>query len=320
MTPKSIPEPLLPVRAVLRRTGLSADVLRAWERRYGAVKPVRSAGGRRLYGEAEVERLSLLRQLTVEGHAIGQIAVLPTAALRALARSARGESPAPLGSNGAPVDPTWIEAAMNAIARLDGRALEGVLRRAALALGPERLVTEVAGPVLLQVGERWHAGGLSVREEHLASASVRNVLLWLAGVPVVPSGAPVIVVATPSGERHELGAQMVAAVAAFEGWHAVLLGSDLPVAEIAAAAAALRATAVAVSFVYPVGIRAVEEAVRELRRLLPPDVTLFVGGAAAESARQRLTGEARTHVADMPSLVRELRSLGAAGAGARAAS
>lgn len=312
MSSEQTADQVLPVRVVLRRTGLSADVLRAWERRYGAVHPARSVGGRRLYGEAEVERLSLLRQLTLEGHAIGQIAALPTETLRTLTRGTPTTPRLREQPEAAEQSAEWIEAAMNAIARLDGRALEGVLRRAALALGPERFVTQLASPVLAQVGERWHAGALTVREEHFASASVRSVLLWLAGIPVLDPEAPQLVVATPSGERHELGALMVAAVAAFEGWRPVHLGTDLPVTEIAAAAQSLGARAVALSIVYPIGIQAVEAAVRELRSALPGAVELFVGGAAVEPARHRLAALPRTRVADLPALGTALRSLGAA--------
>lgn len=303
--------PLLPVRAVLRRTGLSADVLRAWERRYGAVRPARSTGGRRLYGEAEVERLSLLRQLTLAGHSIGQIASLPTDALRQLARSDPVEVRAAGESAVVPSGHEWVEGGMNAIARLDGRALEGVLRRAALALGPERFITEVVSPILTLVGTRWHAGALTVREEHLASASVRSVLLWLAGIPAVDPDAPRLVLATPSGERHELGALMAGAMAAFEGWQPVQLGADLPVAEIAAAAEALGAQGVAVSFVHPIGAPLVESIVRELRRRLPAGVALFVGGAAAAAARVLVARLPHTYVTDLPGLVGGLRSLGA---------
>lgn len=303
--------PLLPVRAVLRRTGLSADVLRAWERRYGAVRPARSAGGRRLYEEAEVERLSLLRQLTLAGHAIGQIAALTTEALRGLASTGPAEARLAADFDAAPSGHEWVEGGMNAISRLDGRALEGVLRRAALALGPERFTTEVVAPILSLVGSRWHAGALTVREEHLTSASVRSVLLWLAGVPSVGPEAPRLVLATPSGERHELGILMAGAIAAFEGWQPVHLGADLPVAEIAAAADSLQAQAVAVSFIHPIGAPLVESVVRELRRRLPAGVELFVGGAAAAGARLPLAGLPRTQVTELPGLVRALRSLGA---------
>ena len=81
MTDPANRQPRYPLRAVIRRTGLTADVIRAWERRYGAVSPSRSEGGQRLYSEHDVIRLSLLRKATAEGHSIGEIARLDDASL-----------------------------------------------------------------------------------------------------------------------------------------------------------------------------------------------------------------------------------------------
>src|SRR5678815_5381555 len=86
------PDILHPIQIVTRRTGLSADVLRVWEKRYAVVTPVRSASGRRLYSDADIERLRLLVQATRVGRPIGQVAALPTAALRALLSD---EAPSP---------------------------------------------------------------------------------------------------------------------------------------------------------------------------------------------------------------------------------
>src|SRR4051812_47641703 len=82
-----------PLRAVMRRTGLSADVIRAWERRYMAVSPERSEGGQRLYSERDVVRLGLLARATTEGHSIGEIARLEVDALEALLRGPNGRGP-----------------------------------------------------------------------------------------------------------------------------------------------------------------------------------------------------------------------------------
>src|SRR3712207_5380935 len=129
-------EPRYPVRVVTGRTGLSADVLRAWERRYGAVRPQRSAGGQRLYSEEDVARLTLMRRATLAGHSIAEIARLDVPALEALL-----EEPAPAQS-GPPAEAieAVVAAALAATERLDAGAVEGALKRGALAFGGTAMV------------------------------------------------------------------------------------------------------------------------------------------------------------------------------------
>ena len=314
---------LLPVRVVLRRTGLSADVLRAWERRYGAVRPARSAGGRRLYGDAEVERLVLLKRLTSQGHSIGQVARLTTAELASLVERERRQANQPDDTAGdvalheaerdaqATMATDAVHAALEATARLDAAGLERGLRRTALSLGPLPYVTSVAGPFLRQVGERWHDGVMSVAQEHLATASTRAALQWIVSTLRPPIGAPCVVVATLAGERHELGALMSAAVAAGVGWSPLYLGSDMPAAELAAGARSARAAAVAVSGVYG-SAEVLGNEVERLRDALPAGVPVFLGGAAYEAVAARLTRLPAVHVVAVDAFAAALRSLGAA--------
>ena len=111
-----------PIQVVTRRTGLSADVLRVWEKRYAVVTPVRSTNGRRLYTDADIERLRLLVEATRTGHPIGQVAALPAAALVALLAEDR---PAPRSRRGpaeaAPRGPAadLLETCIAAIGRFD---------------------------------------------------------------------------------------------------------------------------------------------------------------------------------------------------------
>jgi hypothetical protein len=110
------------------------------------------------------------------------------------------------------------------------------LRSALFVLGGARFVDEVAAPLLVRVGQAWVDGALTVAHEHAVSAVLRRVLDELGRGLDVPADAPVIVVATPSGDRHEFGALLAAATAAAAGWRVVYLGSDLPAADIARAA------------------------------------------------------------------------------------
>jgi len=267
-----------PLRAVMRRTGLSADVIRAWERRHSAVAPQRSPGGQRLYSERDVVRLALLKRATAEGHSIGEIARLEVAALESLVHEAKRRDAEP----GAASSPLVAEA-LGATERLDSVALESVLKRAALSLGVDRFVDEVVGRFLSEVGTRWHLGTLSPAHEHLASDTVRRVLAWVSAAYEATPNAPRIVVATPAGELHEIGAMAAAAAAVSEGWRVVYLGPNLPAADIARAAKQVRARVVAASVVYPDDGVTAHEVIDVAKRL--PDVDVVIGGSGAEAIR-----------------------------------
>jgi methanogenic corrinoid protein MtbC1 len=296
------------VRAVIARTGLTADVLRAWERRYGAVRPRRSPGGQRRYSEEDVARLGLMRRATLGGHSIAGIARLDLPALEALVLEP------PAMPDGAPPEAAdaLVAALLAATERLDAEGLEAVLKRGVFALGGAALVDHVVGRFLREVGARWQHGTLSPAHEHLASAIVRRVLAWITEAYVAGAEAPCLVVATPAGELHELGAMLVAAAAAEEGWRVVYLGASLPAAHVADAAAQVGARAVALSAVH-----ADRPALHELgavARALPHGVALLAGGAAAGRHGEVLRDAGVRVLPDIPALRRALRALRTAGA------
>ena len=277
-----------PVRLVALRTGLSPHLLRAWERRYGVVTPSRSDGGQRLYSDLDIERLSLLRRLVESGHAISRIASLPLEALVRLEEETGSAAARDMGAIGHPEEGArarsiqeFNERAMRAIRALDATALEEVLERAAMTLGIPDFLETVAAPTLEDVGHGWSGRSVSVAQEHMATAVFRRVLGWLFGLYQTTSGAHRLVVATPPGERHELGALMAAISAAAEGWNVTYLGPDMPVEELLGAIGQARAEAVALSVVQLGDERAVLSVLRELRAGLPPRVALLLGGAGA---------------------------------------
>jgi methanogenic corrinoid protein MtbC1 len=269
-----------PIQVVVRRTGLTADVLRAWERRYGVVEPGRSPTGRRLYSDDDIERLRLLRRATLSGRSIGQVSNLPTADLVQLIRDdeveeARAPEPAPERSDeGGQIR---LEA-LAAVEEMDSGRLERLLRRAATTFGAERALDEVAAPVLTEVGERWQTGDLSVAHEHLMSAVIRQVVGDLLRSASSNPDRPLALFATPAGERHEFGALMAAVIAATRGWRVLYLGADVPAADIARAALRHRPRLVAVSVVSRDVGQPLTEVLSDLREGLPSEVTLIVGG------------------------------------------
>ena len=316
-TPDADP-PRYPVRLVAVRTGLTPHVLRAWERRYRVVTPARSDGGQRLYSQLDIERLSRLRRLTERGYTIGHLAPLDLAELARLdEESATKADPASQTdaklarpSEGT-VAADVAAAALRATRRLDAAELQTTLERAAVTLGVPEFLDDVVTPVLEEIGRGWRERSVSVAQEHLATAVFRRVLGWLLGVYEVDGAAPRLVVSTPPGQVHELGALMVAVSAAAEGWAVTYLGPDLPVADLVNAAAERGAHAVALSIVYLPGDREVAGALREVRASLPGRVPLLLGGAAASTIE--LEHEGVRVVDSLAELRVVLRSLGKAG-------
>jgi DNA-binding transcriptional MerR regulator/methylmalonyl-CoA mutase cobalamin-binding subunit len=297
-----------PMRLVVLRTGLTPDLLRAWEKRYGVVEPVRSQGGQRLYSDADVERLSLLARAVNGGRAIGQIAKLPLPELQRIVEkdaSAPRVAPAgPANAGGSESRESVQAEALAAINRFDAAELEATLRGAALRLGMDEMLDGVIGPLFSTIGARWHAGLLSPAHEHLATAVVRRTLTWMMENGTPPPTAPALVVATPAGQAHELGAMLAAAAASSQGWRVVYLGANLPASEIAVVANHTRASAVALSLVHPAHDPAIDGALRELRAALPAGTAIVAGGTAAASYAHALAAVGASRFGS----IRELRT------------
>jgi methanogenic corrinoid protein MtbC1 len=167
----------------------------------------------------------------------------------------------------------------------------------------------VVVPLLEGIGRGWRVRSVSIAQEHLASAVIRRVLGWLLDVYQVKGVAPRLVVATPPGQVHELGALMVAVSAAAEGWAVTYLGTDLPVADLVGAAIETKARAVAISVVYALDDRDVATALRETRAGLPARVPLLLGGAAATTIplERELAGiVVMNSLAELRALLREM--------------
>ena len=223
-----------PMRLVTRLTGLSADVIRVWERRYGAVVPERSDGGTRLYSERDLRRLILLKAAVDAGHTIRAIATLEEEKLRALSDQAGAE---PVSRTSA--SDGWgdlIERYLEHVTRFDAEGAGDLLARAMSVSEGSVFVFELILPLLREVGDRWHAGTLSVAHEHLVSAQVKGFLFTFTRLLRPLPGAPRLVIATPAGHLHEFGALVGAYLAAARGLNTVYLGADVPDEDLVGAA------------------------------------------------------------------------------------
>ena len=300
------------IGVVADRTGLSVHQLRAWERRHDAVEPERTEGGHRLYTDADLHRLELLADLTDRGRRIGQLAGLPTEELTALLerdRRREGEPAEPEPTAEAPGLADARQEAIEAIESFDADGLEATVRRASLKHGLRTFVDELVVPVLTEVGTRWHGGELGVAQEHLASGVFSRALQHILEGSATDANAPAIVVATPSGHRHEIGAMIAAAVAGSEGWKVLFLGADLPADEIVRTVREVGARAVALSLVYGADGAPTERELRRLREQLPASVEVLLGGRGARAVDGSAAGEGLRVLDGFSEFSRRLREL-----------
>jgi DNA-binding transcriptional MerR regulator len=269
------------IKAVAQATGLTVETLRAWERRYAVVTPVRDASGRRVYRPDDVLRLRRLREATERGHPISRLAPLSDERLAALL-----DAPSDQRAEG--TAHALVERILEAARDFRSADCEQAITLAVAVLPPPRLVSEVLQPLLREVGERWHRGELSIAQERLISKIVaRHVGLMLDAYDRA-ARREAIVFATLPGERHELGLLMSAMICASRGFKVHYLGADLPAAEIAHFTRAVGAAVVAISVVLQEGLADIPPQLAQLAAELPPGTAIWIGG----SASPRLADEA----------------------------
>jgi DNA-binding transcriptional MerR regulator/methylmalonyl-CoA mutase cobalamin-binding subunit len=286
------------IRVAAAQTGLTAHVIRAWQKRYHLLDPARSEGGHRLYSAADVQRLTLVAQVTRLGHSISSVAQVPDAELRQmLATAAAAQTPpvplqaqelnVPAPSAQAKADDLKAEI-MAALERIDARAIDEILERGDIALGWQGLLQRVIAPTAVAIGDGWRAGTLMATHEHIFTATVRKFLGSFYRQHSRTENAPRIVIATPQGQVHELGALLVAATAENVGWDATYLGPNLPVTDIIGAAVRRQAKVIALSIIYPLDDPALHYRLKQMKRLLPAGLHLMVGGSGAYAYQETL--------------------------------
>jgi DNA-binding transcriptional MerR regulator len=267
---------LYPIRAVSKLTGLGIDTLRAWERRHGAVAPVRDDRGR-MYTDADIARLRLLRGAVEHGHSIGRLAGLTDAELRRLAATTE-VAPAV-----APLPRTSLDTAALTVAlqKYDGTAIDQQISRLAAVLPPLELLQDVLMPVLVQVGDEWHRGSARIAHEHLMLSTMRNILGSFLRLYARPEVSTRLLFATPAGERHEIGTLGAAMLAASCGLGVAYLGPDLPAREIVESVRPAGAHVLVLGLTATSAAKVKERELRTIVRDLPKEVELWAGGRGA---------------------------------------
>lgn len=301
-------EPRVNIAAAAQRAGITPHVVRSWERRF-SVRPARTEGNHRLYTAEDVERLRLLARLRRAGNRIGRIAGLSMDELRALAvgtAAAPDFAPALQGR-----DVVGLLARCQAsVEAMDGESLARILDAARVFLPSPAFLDDRVLPLMRWIGARWRSGGLRIMHEHAATAVVRSLLdLMATEIPESESG-PILVMATPPGEWHELGTMAARVTALAQGWRVLYLGANIPPAEIAAAAEAHKASAVAMGVTCSGGARATTARIRDLRGLLDGRSFLMVGGPSSArfaKASWMKPGAAVTSLPDFRRILNRLR-------------
>ncbi len=273
------------ISTVSKRSGVKSDLVRAWERRYQAVNPTRTEGGHRVYSDLDIARLKLLNEATNHGHSISQIAQLPLDELKKLlsVEDIKPTVSAPAPANGARkfIAEDYVQKCYQAVLAFDALKLESHFENAIVELGTETFIENLLTPLLAQIGDKWRTGELRPVHEHMASAIIRSLTYILRSNTPSKENAPRMIVSTPIGQLHELGALLAAIIAEFKGWQVTYLGANLPAEEIAAAVKFTNATAVTISISFSTDDHTVPKEIRRLRKLIGPQVALIAGGRSA---------------------------------------
>ena len=291
--------PCFNIAAVERDTGLSKDVLRMWERRYGFPVPERDANGERLYPADQVERLRLVKRLMDQGHRPGKLLALPADELAGLAprRPRAGDAGAPPSLNGELGDLLAL------IKQHDAVGYQQAMQQRLVRQGLLGFVQDTVAPLTQQVGEAWEEGRFEVFEEHLYTELTKRLLRQaIATLPAGRQGPRVLLTSLPD-EQHVLGLLMVETLFALEGAECIPLGTQMPLLEISRAAEAHAADIVALSFSVAFPQRQIGGLVQHLRQTLPPATGLWIGGGGI----RRLAPQAG--VALLPELADATRAL-----------
>jgi DNA-binding transcriptional MerR regulator len=278
----------LRIGELARRTGASPELLRAWERRYGLLRPTRSQGGFRLYTAADEERIRRMREYLARGVAAAEAARLAVDA-ETPGPGAETTTPAVLAPETTAAAPPPLQTATRELAgaldRFDEEQAHAVLDRLLAAYRTETILRDLLIPYLHDLGERWARGEVSVAQEHFASNLLRGRLLGLARGWGQGHGPTALLACLPS-EQHDLGLIAFGITLYRRGWRIIYLGPDTPIATIRQAADSIAPDLVVLAGTVPEPFAAHADAIADLAR----HTTVALGGAGATEGLATRTG------------------------------
>lgn len=272
-----------PIKAVSNLTGLSLHVIRAWEKRYNVVVPERTDTNRRIYSEEDVHKLKLLSKALDSGYSIGTIASFNILELENLLGNVNdtnreSKSGEKLNFKLENTVEDHIKLSIEAIKQLDVIKLENQIYKVLVEYPLPKFISHFLSPLLQKVGEMWVSGDIRIVDEHISTNVIRKILSSLVDNSSVTSTSPSILISTPKGQLHELGALIIAVLASSDGWRVTYLGPDLPAEEIAAAVIRLNPNLIAVSIVYPHDKNTLDQEMQKMKRFLNGRTNIIAGG------------------------------------------
>lgn len=262
---------LLSIGDICSETGLSADVVRVWERRYGFPVPLRLPSGHRRYLRSDLHRLRLMAEAVAQGHRPSVVVRAGEAALKRLLVTR---------------EHSGVDALFEAVQAMDTDQLRRLLKESITELGWKPFLQQVVALLLERVGMAWAEGSIGIHHEHLVTEVLEDLLreLRLECQPLPGRGC--VLLCTLPGERHRLGLLMAALAYAAQGVRTELLGVDLPVASIAQAARTLKVDRVAVSLSIQSSGETTRKLLVDLKERLPVGCRLLIGGQGAMRIRK----------------------------------
>lgn len=268
------------INVAAEMSGVSEGLIRAWERRYGVLKPKRTPSGYRAYTESDITVLKRLKQLTEEGVSIAEaVKLLPSIKRDVKEQLDKAERATPRAPRAGQTD-KWRHEILVAAERLDQQTLEQVLDEAMASMPPVAFWEEVLAPLQREVGERWHAGTLTVAEEHLVTQAARQRVIALLHQAPRRSKRHVVAACFPNDE-HELGLMGAALKFRHAGWRVTFLGARTPAEHLVRVVRVTQPQVVALSAVNDEGVERFEATLSEMMRDRG-EAEFVVGGRAAE--------------------------------------
>jgi DNA-binding transcriptional MerR regulator len=262
---------LYPISAVSELTGVNAVTLRAWERRYGLIRPERTPKGHRLYSQSDIDKIQLILDELGKGIAISRVAE----ALQAQPASQASE---------ADVWPRYQTSMIEAIGRFDENVLNATYNEA-MSLYPVDIVTrQLLTPLLKHLGERWQTQEGSVAEEHFFSVFMRNKLGARFHHRNMRNTGPCLIAACLPGEHHEFGLLLFALAAHARGYRLILLGADTPLTELPYVVERTHSHGIVLSGSVLMDSDLFKEQLQQLAQT--SNLPIFVGGQVAENHHQ----------------------------------
>lgn len=276
--------PVYNIKAVSRQIGLLPVTLRAWERRYGLPTPSRGDQGYRLYSEYDVLTLRWLKNQIDAGMSIGR-AVDYLHELRQNGRDPADEPAVPLSPEMPSSPANLSEQLLALLLRFDETGALEIMRRAFALYNVDQVLTEIVQPTLVEIGDAWHRGDLSIATEHFATQFYMQNLLGMLAAAIPPVHRGKIVAACAPGEMHQIGLLMIVVMLRWRGWDVRYLGPDLGLERLEEALSTLRPRVLLFSATQPGALARLSNLPGVLEKLGDDRPALVLGGQAFQAAR-----------------------------------